>query len=306
MKKNTIFFVLLLSVLFACKKDKTAPPIVTVPEKLVIDPSNFGLIVNDTKQFTLKFYNNTGQLATLPTNITWSTTNVNVITTTQQGLVTAIGIGQAEIKAQYNSLIVSALITVTSNPNQLSTITIVPNTLQEIKLNEMVSLTAQGKNLSGGIISGLTFTWQSADPTIVEVSPTGVITGKTYGSTSITASSNGIVSTSLPVQVVRKANFSGLGSAGSAKLFIESGVLKLQTSSNFSVSTGAPDLRIYLGNNPNSLTGSVQVADLNNPLQYSGMHTWNIASPTTITSYRYVFVWCAAFGGNYGTADLGL
>jgi hypothetical protein len=106
------------------------------------------------------------------------------------------------------------------------------------------------------------------------------------------------------VQVVRSGTFNGaFNSMGQAKLKIENGVLKLETSSNFSVSTGAPDLRIYLSNSTGNITNSVEVATLN---MRSGAQSWavpvtnNQGQPVTITTYPFVLVWCRQFGGNYG------
>jgi hypothetical protein len=75
---------------------------------------------------------------------------------------------------------------------------------------------------------------------------------------------NGIESAPLMVQVIRKGTFSGTGSGGMAKLKIENGNLKLQTTSDFVYSGGAPDLRIYLGNNSGNVNGAVEVASLRN------------------------------------------
>ena len=87
-----------------------------------------------------------------------------------------------------------------------------------------------------------------------------------------------------------------------AKLKIENGILKLQTSSDFGVMTSPPDLRIYLGTNNSNINGALEVASLT---QRNGAQSWNIAAPTAITQYRYVIVWCKQFGGTYGVADLG-
>jgi hypothetical protein len=308
MIKNTLLVAVLLLSLFSCKKDEppTTPPVI-VPERLEITPTSNSVLAGETKQFSLKFFDNTGVQATVPTNIVWSSNNNSIATVTQQGLATGVSAGQAEIKATYNNISITGLLTVANNNTQLATITLTPNDVQEVKLNETATITAVGKNNVGGIVSGLIFNWLSTAPSTVEVTSAGVVTGKAYGTANVTAASNGITSAPVMVQVIRKGTFSGSSSAGMVKLKIENGVLKLQTTSDFSVATGAPDLRIYLTNtaNPTSLTGALQVADLANPSQYTGAHTWNVPMPTTITTYRYVFVWCAQFGGSYGIADLG-
>jgi hypothetical protein len=126
-----------------------------------------------------------------------------------------------------------------------------------------------------------------------------------YGSANITASANGIQSAPTMVQVIRQGNFAGQNSMGMAKLKIENGTLKLQTSSNFSVAN-APDLRIYLTNTPTVIAGAVQIAPLSTAGQTSGMRSWNVPTNVTITQYRYAMVWCAQFGGVYGVVDFGL
>jgi hypothetical protein len=173
--------------------------------------------------------------------------------------------------------------------------------VQEIILNQTSTLTAEGRNLAGQVIPGLVFTWASTNSSLVEINNAGMLTGKAYGTADISATSGGIQSAPVMLQVIRMGDFTNMGSQGKAKLKIENSVLKLQTTSNFSVSN-APDLRIYLTNSTSSIATALEVATLT---QRSGAQSWNIATPTTITQYRYVMVWCKQFGGNYGHADLG-
>ena len=104
------------------------------------------------------------------------------------------------------------------------------------------------------------------------------------------------------VQDIRKVNFTGMGSAGAAKLQIENNILKIETTAEFLVAGGPPDLRIYMGNNNDNIDGSVEIATLNDR---DGMQSWNIPSTVQIGQYRYVIVWCKQFGGTYGVSDLG-
>ncbi len=303
MLKQLLFAFATVLALSACSKKSADTALAIVPERLEISPASSSILTGATTQFTLKFYNTTGQLATLPAGIVWSTGNTAIATVNQQGLVTGIGNGQTEIRAAYNSVTIAALLTVAANNSQLATITLNPATMQEVLLNQSATIMAEGKTNTGAVIPGISFSWQSSSSALVEVSNAGLVTGKAYGTADVTASSMGIQSAPVMVQVIRKGNFSGSSSTGMAKLKIENGVLKLQTTPDFSVSTGAPDLRIYLGNNSNNITGAVEVASLN---QRSGAQSWNVPAPTTITQFRYVIVWCKQFGGTYGVADLGL
>ncbi len=286
----------------ACSKKTPETPLAIVPERLEISPASSSVLAGETATFVLKFYNNTGQLAALPTNITWTSANTSIATVSQQGVATGVSAGQTAIKATYNSIAATALLTVAANNTQLASVTIMPADMQELKLNETISLTAVGKNNAGGVITGLSFTWQTADATIADINTTGVVTGKAYGTANVIASSSGIQSAPLMMQVIRKGNFAGSSSTGTAKLKIENGILKLQTTADFSVMTSPPDLRIFLGNTNNSISGAVEVASLS---QRAGAQSWNVAAPTTISQYKYAIVWCKQFGGTYGVADLG-
>jgi hypothetical protein len=308
MIKKILFTVMIASTFAACKKageDVPVPPVVTVPERLEITPTTGSILTGQTTQFTLKYYNNLGVLATTPAGIVWSSSNMSVATVNQTGLATAVAVGQTNIKAMYNAISATAAVTVVANNNVLSTVSITPSTTQEILLNGTVNLSAVGTNLAGGVVSGLTFTWMSDAATSVQINSSGVATGMAYGSANITASTNGIQSAPTMVQVIRQGNFAGQNSMGMAKLKIENGTLKLQTSSNFSVAN-APDLRIYLNNSPSNVTGAVQIAPLSTTGQTSGARSWNVPAGVTITQYRYAVVWCAQFGGAYGVVDFGL
>jgi uncharacterized protein YjdB len=232
----------------------------------------------------------------------WTSSNTAIATVNQQGKAKGIATGQVEIKAAYNAAAAKALLTVVSGNDQIATITIDPP-LKEIKLNESATLNAIAKNTAGMVLQGKIFSWETDNAALVEINAaTGAITAKSYGTANIEVSSGGIKSSQAMVQVIRNGAFASMASTGIAKLKIENGVLKLQTTADFGVSTSPPDLRIYLGNNSNNITEAVEVASLN---QRSGTQSWNVPTAVSITQYRYVIVWCKQFGGVYGLADLG-
>ncbi len=280
-------------------------------ERIEINPGTLSIMAGNTANFTVTYFNAAGIQSPIPSGLVWSSNNTSIVTINQQGMLTAVAAGQTTIKAMVNTLSTTATITVTAN-NTLATIALNPSNILEVNLNQMSTVTATGLNAAGNPLTGLTFNWATSNNSLVSVNSSGQVTGTGYGTANVTASSAAISSAPLMVQVIRSGNFNGVfGSAGTAKLKIENGVLKLQTTSNFSVSTGAPDLRIYLSNATNSIANAVEVATLT---QRSGAQTWNIAAANTttsgqavtvtITSYAYVLVWCRQFGGNYGLVTL--
>jgi trimeric autotransporter adhesin len=272
-------------------------------ERLEISPGNLNLMIGTTGTFTLTYFNNLGVQTTVPSGVVWSSLNTNMATVNQQGMVTGVNVGQTNIKATLNALIATASVTISAN-TQLASIVLTPATILEINKTQFSTVTATGYTSGGVIIPGLSFNFTSGNTGLVTVLNSGIVQGIDYGTANITAMSGSITSPPLMLQVIRSGNFNGaFGSTGIAKLKIENSVLKLQTSTDFSVSAGAPDLRIYLSNSTTSITNAVEIATLN---QRSGAQSWNVPAttaggqPITITSYQYVLVWCRQFGGNYG------
>jgi Bacterial Ig-like domain (group 2)/Electron transfer DM13 len=308
MKKIIVALCLVANFVACTKKGVDVPPppevVVNVPERLEITPTSSSILTGQTAQFTVKYFNNRGVEAPVPTSTIWSSDNTLVASVNQQGLALGVAIGNANIKATYNAIVASVGITVVVNNTVLSTVNIIPAEAQEIVLNGTTNLMAEGRNIAGGLITGLNFTWAS-NAAMVQVNSTGVVTGMNYGSANITATANNITSAPRVVDVIRRGNFTGQNSMGTAKLKIENGILKLQTTANFQVSS-APDLRIYLTNSTTSIANAIQIAPLSSAGQTSGMRSWNVPTNINITQYRYALVWCAQFGGNYGVADFGL
>jgi hypothetical protein len=309
--KKILLATIVASTLFSCSKkgeDIAAPPpvVVNVPERLEISPTSANVIIGNTAQFTAKYFNTLGVEAPIPTGAIWSSSNIAVATVTQQGLVTGVANGSTSIRITLNAAIASAPFTVVANPNQLASVSITPNTPQELTLNQTVLLSAVGTNAVGGTISGLTFSWMSNNTTVATVMPNGTVSTIGYGSANISATSSSVQSSPVMINVVRQGNFTLMNSTGTAKLKIDNGVLKLQTSANFSVSSAPPDLRIYLSASASNITNSTQIASLSSTQQTSGARSWNVPTNISITQYRYAVVWCAQFGGVYGVADFGL
>ncbi len=300
MKKIILYTCIGLLTFSSCKKTPDVP-VAIVPERLEISPSSTSMLIGETKSFSVLFYNNIGQLIPAPPGVVWMSLNPSVFSVSNTGVVTGMAAGQAKLKVSYNNAFAEALVSVAANNQQLATISLLPQDILQLTLNQTATVSATGKTNNGVIIPGLSFTWQTNNTNIATVSNQGLVTGRNYGTASLNAMSMGIQSAPLMVQVVRSGTFSGRNSTGKATLKIENGILKLETSADFNYSN-APDLRIYLTNNSSSISGAVEIASLNN---MRGVLVWNMPAPITITQYRYILIWCKQFGGNYGEADLG-
>lgn len=293
--------VFLFTGIFSCSKKSPDTPMVMVPERLEINPASNSIKIGETATFSLKYFNTLGEESPLPPGIVWSSSQANVATVSTLGVANALRAGQTEIIAKRNSIEAKALLTVVSTDNEIASITIESGN-KELLINDTTTLIAVARNINNQVITGKTFTWQGSNNAAVYLSSSGSVKGLAWGTSDIRASADGKVSSPVMVQVIRRGNFSGAGSKGTSKLKFENNLLQLQTSADFSVAAGPPDLRIYLGNNSGNASGAVEIGTLN---IRSGLQTWNIPANVTIGQYRYVIVWCKQLGGLYGVADLG-
>jgi len=301
MKKKHLFtcFMLILVTISCTKKSEDVAPILA-NVRLEVTPASLSTTIGGTAIFTLKYFDQAEKPAQVPASVIWESANTNIATVNQNGVATGISAGQVQIRAKLANIEALALLTVVSNNSQVAIVSITP-LVQELILNATATPSAIAKNNEGATLTGKVFTWQSVNTTIAEVNAsTGVVTAKGYGTTTISATADGIQSVPTQIQVIRTSKFTDR-SQGSAKLKIENGILKLQTSDDFGGSN-APDLRMYLSNSSRNISDAIEIATLT---QRSGAQSWNLPIGTSITQYRYVLVWCKQFNANYGTADLG-
>ncbi len=301
MKNTSLILCFALLLVASCRKKTEDLAPLAGKARLEIAPANISTSIGGTVNFLLQYFDENEKLAQIPASVQWESSNTAIATVNQNGVATGVSGGQVQIRAKVAGLEATSLLTVVTNNTQIATINITP-LVHELTLNATATPTVEAKSNNGTVILGKTFTWQSANTAIAEVNATtGVVTAKSYGTTTITATADGIQSAPAQIQVIRTGTFTG-NSAGTAKLKIENGVLKVQTGMNFSTSTSAPDLRIYVSKAGNNVSNAIEIGSLN---QRSGAQSWNLPAGTNINEYRYVLVWCKQFSALYGTADLG-
>ena len=148
MIKNIFNAVVFIIAITGCSKKTVDTPVAMVPERLEIGPASTSILNGGMATFTLKFFNNIGQQASVPASVVWSSANTTIATVNQQGEVTGKAPGQVEIKATYNTAtFATALLTVAANNTTLAMVTIAPADSVELKLNATTTLVATGKNM---------------------------------------------------------------------------------------------------------------------------------------------------------------
>ena len=111
-----------------------------------------------------------------------------------------------------------------------------------------------------------------------------------------TKSQSGVISSTATITTVGTFNpTSGIAVTGNAKVFLDSGVSKLQLE-NFSISSG-PDLKVYLSTTT-SPTTFVNLGNLNPNTIYT------IPASVNLNVYKYVLIHCQQYNHLFAIAQL--
>jgi alpha-tubulin suppressor-like RCC1 family protein len=119
---------------------------------------------------------------------TWSSSNTSVATMSGDGLITAVGVGAAQISAVSGDAQGFASITV--NPIPVATIEVSGPASGVV--GEKLAFTAVAKAADGSVLSGRAMTWGVSDGARASMTQGGVVTVLTPGAVDVFASSEGV------------------------------------------------------------------------------------------------------------------
>ncbi|HXZ80502.1 MAG TPA: Ig-like domain-containing protein [Terriglobales bacterium] len=168
---------------------------------ITVSPPSPSLLKGGTQQFSASGVFDNGQTKTL-SDITWTSSNLQVVTISSTGLATAVATGSATISATSGGITGSTTVSVVSSP--LNSIQISPQ-------NPSISLSSQPTQqfsavgtFNDGTTKDVTssVTWTSSNTAVATITTSGLAQGVASGSTTITASS-GTVTASTTLQVNR-------------------------------------------------------------------------------------------------------
>ena len=125
--------------------------------------------------------------------VSWASSNTAVATVSGSGLVTGVTAGSATITATSEGQGGTATITVSTV--LVASVTVSPATAS-VQAGQTVQLAATPKDANGNPLSGRTVTWASSNSAVATVGGSGLVTGVTAGSATITATSEGKSGTS--------------------------------------------------------------------------------------------------------------
>src|SRR5207302_1337428 len=120
--------------------------------------------------------------------VTWSSSTTGVATVSNSGIVCGVTPGTATITATSEGKSGTSSVTVTTVP--VATVEVTPPSAS-VQAGQTVQLAATPKDANGAPLSGRTVTWSSSNTAVAAVSNSGLVSGVTAGSATITATSEG-------------------------------------------------------------------------------------------------------------------
>lgn len=171
-----------------------------------------------------------------------------------------------------------------------------------------------------GQMEEVSATWSSSDPDILTITNTGLASGLAEGSATITvsytdefgetASASETVEVG-PSTVIVEEPMARSGTVNTTTFYVLNGDftleevpdtedLKLTFGDDYVADSGLPGLFVYLSNNPNSISGALELGRVQ---VFSGAHDYTI-SGVDISTYAYVLYFCKPFNVKVGDGEI--
>ncbi len=160
---------------------------------LVISPTSVGGSVGSNTALTATAQNQSGQPIN-GTTFTWASSNPQVASVDNTGMVTLVSAGSAKISATAGGLTTSVPAVATAAVVHVAAVSVTPGTVT-LNPTNTAQLNAVLTDSAGNVVTGFAVTWSSSNTSVATVSTNGLLTAVAVGSAVITASSNGKTAT---------------------------------------------------------------------------------------------------------------
>ena len=159
----------------------TPAPVTSV----MVTPTSASVLQGQTLQLTATIKDSAGNVLS-GRAVTWTSSDASVATVSSSGLVRAVATGSVTITATSEGRSGTAAIVVANTP--VASVVVTP-TSAGVLVGGTVQLAASPRDAAGNALAGRTVTWASSNNGVATVNGSGVVTGVTVGSATITATS---------------------------------------------------------------------------------------------------------------------
>lgn len=289
--------------------------VTTKQESIIINNVIEELIITGTHQYQTTYTNELG-IVDNTVNITWSSSNTNIISVNQNGLITALDSGVATITVMItlnNQDVISFedTVRVVAIAERLS----INNPTETLDINKTYQYTTTYVNNTGVTDNNIAVSWTSSNPSVLTVNSNGLATAISGGNAVITASVTSTTGTQITDSDAVTVN-SGTLQAKSGQLqtttfyVLKGGFtiteipntndLELKIDDTYETSDRLPGLYLYLTNNINSIANAKEIQAVT---VFEGAHSY-ILKDTGINDFTHLLYWCKPFGVVVGNGEI--
>lgn len=257
-------------------------------------------------QFTARFFDESGTKVENPT-LVWLVDPPTALSIAQDGTIQAIAAGEATVIVQTTGLrgdIIEARTTFS--------VTAVTSTDTSTSTSETSTMTADSETS--------TLTTDTETSTMTTETETSTMTTDTETSTMTTDTETSTMTTETETSTTTIDNNTGTGIV-LAPQFYEGEIIStssyilegnfryehngtqitLSLDENYRASTSLPGLYIYLGNNPNTVNGAIEIAKVT---VFNGAHEYILPPSIELADYKYLIYWCKPFSVPVGEGTI--
>ena len=179
---------LAIALVLGCGDSSTAPPTGDVA-RLILSPEAAAVPVGESRPLTLSFQNAAGAELPPVAGVFWSSSNPDVAAVTQEGVVTAVALGESQVAASLAGTSATARISVVPQP--VATVQVSPATVS-LRVAQTAALSVVTLSAANATLTGRAITWSTTNADVAGVSDAGVVTAVAPGTARITATSEGV------------------------------------------------------------------------------------------------------------------
>ena len=230
-------------------------------------------------QFTARFFDESGTKVENPT-LVWLVDPPTALSIAQDGTIQAIAAGEATVIVQTTGLrgdIIEARTTFS--------VTAVTSTDTSTSTSETSTMTADSETstlTTDTETSTMTIETETSTTTIDNNTGTGIVLAPQFYEGEIISTSSYIL----------EGNFR----------YEHNGTqITLSLDENYRASTSLPGLYLYLGNNPNTVNGAIEIAKVT---VFNGAHEYILPPSIELADYKYLIYWCKPFSVPVGEGTI--
>lgn len=275
--------VLALALTAGCDSGTVGVGELLVVAQVEIQPPGAGLVTGATRQLTAVPRTSTGVVVPNRT-VAWSSSNPGVATVSGSGLVTAVTIGEVEIRAEVDRVVGRVPVTVSARP--VASVAVEPG-LAEVPVGGTAEFASVLRDAQGQVLSGRAVAWSTDQPAIATVSGTGVVTGVAAGETAVRAVAEGQTGSALVRVIARPAvslGFLAPPASVTAGETLAPVQVAVRDAAGATVTTATDQVTIALANAPPGaeLRGTLTVAAVNGVATFDDLALTRAASGYTL------------------------